>query len=46
VAFWPQNPFQPATMNGYVWAFGGQGFDMKGNNGYIDDIWTYLQFPY
>jgi len=46
VAFWPQNPFQPATMNGYVWGFGGQAFDQKGNNGYMADTWTYLQFPY
>jgi len=46
VAFWPQNPFQPATMDGYVWGFGGQGFDVNGANGYIADSWRYLQFPY
>lgn len=46
VAFWPQNPFQPTTMNGYVWGFGGQAFDLNGNNGYLADTWTYLQFPY
>jgi len=46
VAFWPQNPFQPATVNGYVWAFGGQAFDSAGNNGYMADTWKYLQFPY
>ncbi|HUI52930.1 MAG TPA: kelch repeat-containing protein [Terriglobales bacterium] len=46
VAFWPQNPFQPATVNDYVWAFGGQAFDSAGNNGYMADTWKYLQFPY
>jgi Kelch motif len=46
VAFWPQNPYQPSTMNGYVWAFGGEAFDQKDNNGFMADMWNYLQFPY
>ena len=40
VAFWQQD------SNGYVWAFGGQGYDSIGANGYLNDIWTYLPFPY
>jgi hypothetical protein len=39
-AFWPQD------TNGYVWSFGGQGYDSIGANGYMGDMWNYLQFPY
>ena len=40
VAFWQQDEFD------YVWAFGGQGYDSTGENGYMNDMWTYLPFPY
>jgi hypothetical protein len=40
VEFWPQDSL------GYVWAFGGQGYDSIGTNGYLGDLWEYLQFPY
>jgi hypothetical protein len=32
----------------YVWVFGGQGYDSTSTtgNGYLNDLWTYLQFPY
>ncbi len=40
VAFWPQDSFDD------VWVFGGQGYDSTGENGYMNDIWTYLPFPY
>jgi hypothetical protein len=40
VEFWPQDSL------GYVWAFGGQGYDSNGTNGYLGDLWQYLQFPY
>jgi len=29
-----------------VWLFGGQGWDGKGVNGYLGEMWTYLPFPY
>ncbi|MGC2849326.1 MAG: hypothetical protein WB556_04995 [Candidatus Acidiferrum sp.] len=31
---------------GYVWMFGGQGYDSISANGYLGDTWTYLPFPY
>jgi hypothetical protein len=33
--------------NGYVWMFGGEGFDASAGvpPGYLDDLWTYLPFP-
>jgi hypothetical protein len=33
--------------NGYVWIFGGEGYDSTGgaSPGYLDDMWTYLPFP-
>lgn len=40
VGFWQQDP------NGYVWFFGGQGYDSIDANGYLNDLWTYLPFPY
>jgi Kelch motif protein len=39
--FWPQ----PDT-GGHVWGFGGQGYDSIGANGFLGDLWEYLQFPY
>jgi hypothetical protein len=39
-AFWQQDQY------GYVWGFGGQGYDSIGANGYLGDFWTYLPFPY
>ena len=38
--------FQP-DANGYVWVFGGEGFDSTNGSapGYLDDLWTYLPFP-
>jgi hypothetical protein len=41
VALWQQDP------NGYVWMFGGEGFDTSEGAppGYMDDLWTYLPFP-
>jgi len=41
VGFWP-----PTQNDSYVWTFGGQGYDSIGANGYLNDLWTYLQFPY
>ena len=38
--------FWPTDSNGYVWMFGGQGYDSTGVNGYLGDLWMYLQFPY
>jgi hypothetical protein len=38
-------PFWPDTTNGYVWMFGGQAVDASGANGYLNDLWDYLQFP-
>jgi len=40
VALWQQG------VDGYVWVFGGQGYDSVGANGYLGDTWTYLPFPY
>jgi Galactose oxidase, central domain len=42
VLFWPQQ--QGAET--HVWAFGGQGYDSTGANGYLGDLWKYLPFPY
>jgi hypothetical protein len=38
--------WQPDT-NGYVWVFGGEGYDSSAGSppGYLDDMWTYLPFP-
>jgi hypothetical protein len=38
--------FKP-DANGYVWVFGGEGFDSSNGAapGYLDDLWTYLPFP-
>lgn len=32
---------------GYVWMFGGQGYDASSatGNGYLNDLWTYLPYP-
>ena len=40
-AFW-----QPDSQ-GYVWVFGGEGYDSSGATapGYLNDMWTYLPFP-
>ncbi len=40
-AIWQPDP------NGYVWIFGGEGFDSTQGAppGYLDDLWTYLPFP-
>jgi len=40
-ALWQQDP------NGYVWMFGGEGYDSSQGNppGYLNDLWTYLPFP-
>jgi hypothetical protein len=40
-ALWQPDPF------GYVWVFGGEGFDSTQGAppGYLDDMWTYLPFP-
>jgi hypothetical protein len=40
VAFWPQD------STDFVWTFGGQGYDSIGTNGYLNDLWMYLPFPY
>jgi hypothetical protein len=41
MAFWPQDNLE------YVWVFGGQGFDSTSTtNGYLNDFWTYLGYPY
>jgi len=34
--------------DGYVWVLGGQGYDKTSasGNGYVNDMWTYLPFPY
>jgi hypothetical protein len=41
VALWQQD------SNGYVWMFGGEGYDTSQGAppGYLDDLWTYLPFP-
>jgi hypothetical protein len=33
--------------NGYVWVFGGEGYDSSQGSppGYLDDIWSFLPFP-
>jgi hypothetical protein len=33
--------------NGYVWIFGGEGYDSSQGSppGYLDDVWSYLPFP-
>src|SRR5258708_3213153 len=33
--------------NGYVWVFGGEGYDSSQGSppGYLDDLWSYLPFP-
>jgi len=38
--------FQPDFF-GYVWVFGGEGYDFQSGNppGYLNDLWTYLPFP-
>jgi hypothetical protein len=38
--------FQPDSF-GYVWVFGGEGYDFTSGNppGYLNDLWTYLPFP-
>ncbi len=38
--------WQPDS-NGYVWVFGGEGYDSTAGAapGYLDDLWTYLPFP-
>jgi hypothetical protein len=40
-ALWKPDP------NGYVWVFGGEGYDSTQGSppGYLDDLWTYLPFP-
>ena len=40
-AIWQPDP------NGYVWIFGGEGYDSSQGAppGYLDDLWTYLPFP-
>jgi hypothetical protein len=40
-ALWPPDAF------GYVWVFGGEGYDFNSGNppGYLDDLWNYLPFP-
>jgi Galactose oxidase, central domain len=40
-ALWQPDP------NGYVWVFGGEGYDSTAGAapGYLDDLWTYLAFP-
>jgi len=40
-AVWRPNP------NGYIWVFGGEGYDSSSGNppGYLNDLWTYLPFP-
>jgi hypothetical protein len=40
-ALWQPDP------NGYVWIFGGEGYDASNGAapGYLDDYWTYLPFP-
>jgi N-acetylneuraminic acid mutarotase len=40
--------WQPNTdPNGYVWVFGGEGYDSTSGAapGYLNDLWTYLPFP-
>jgi hypothetical protein len=43
-SLWPPNPNDP---NGYVWVFGGEGYDSTQGAppGYLNDVWTYLPFP-
>jgi N-acetylneuraminic acid mutarotase len=38
--------WQPDSL-GYVWVFGGEGYDSTGATapGYLNDLWTYLPFP-
>jgi len=38
--------WQPDSQ-GYVWVFGGEGYDSTGATapGYLNDMWTYLPFP-
>jgi len=38
--------WQPDS-NGYVWVFGGEGYDSSAGAapGYLNDMWTYLPFP-
>jgi Galactose oxidase, central domain len=38
--------WQP-DVNGYVWIFGGEGYDTSQGAppGYLDDMWSYLPFP-
>jgi Galactose oxidase, central domain len=40
-ALWQQDPL------GYVWVFGGEGYDTSQGAppGYLNDLWTYLPFP-
>ena len=40
-ALWQQDP------SGYVWVFGGEGYDSTSAKppGYLNDMWTYLPFP-
>jgi len=40
VALWQQDSQDD------VWVFGGQGYDSIGANGYTNDLWNYLPFPY
>lgn len=38
-AYWKQD------LSEYFWIFGGEGFDVSGTPGYLDDMLTYLPFP-
>jgi hypothetical protein len=38
-AYWKQDGF------GYFWIFGGEGLDISGKSGRLDDFLTYLPFP-
>jgi len=40
VAFWQQQ--DPGE---YFWVFGGEGYDVTGASGYMNDTWNYLPFP-
>jgi hypothetical protein len=45
VAFWQPDLTPNAPDYGYVWAFGGEGFDTAGKPDYVNDFWRYLPFP-
>jgi hypothetical protein len=45
VAFWQPNLTPNAPDYGYVFAFGGEGFDSASKADYVNDFWRYLPFP-